>query len=494
MGEVRRYVALDLGAESGRAIVGQFDGDHLELEVIHRFGNGPVAVFDSLHWDILYLWREIKEGLCRCAGSFPSIDSLGVDAWAQDFGLLGADDALLGNPHCYRDPRTDGMIEELLQHVTADEIYQTTGNPPRYSITTLCQLMSLVKSKSPSLRMAQTLLNIAPLINFWLTGRKVSEATLLINGQCYNPVEKRWATGLLDKLGIPTHIFGEIVQPGAVLGPLLPGVAEETGLGPVPVVASACHDSAAAVVAVPTRERDYLFLSCGTWSVLGTEIAEPLIRPEGPIAGLGNEGGAQDNVRFTTNIIGLWLVQECRRTWAAQGETYSYDELTQMAAQGNPLLSLVNPNDMRFLPPGDMPGRVQEFCRETGQPVPESKQDILRCILESLALKYRQGKEAIESALGRQMNSVHMVGGGIRNRLLCQFTADAMGLPILAGPAESTAIGNIIIQAVGLGHLSSVQEGRELVRASVPLETYEPGATGAGRWQEAYDRFQRLIT
>jgi rhamnulokinase len=472
--------------------VGLFDGDRLELEVMHRFPNGPVAVFDSLHWDILYLWREIKEGLGRCARSLPSVDSVGVDAWAQDFGLLGVDDVLLGNPHCYRDPRTHGMIEEALRHVTAEDIYQTTGNPLIYAITTLCQLLSMVKADSPALREAQTFLNIADLINFWLTGRKACESTLLINGQCYDPVAKRWATELLEKLGIPAHIFGEIVGSGTVLGTLAPSVAEQTGLGPLPVVAPACHDSAAAVVAVPTREPDYLFLSCGTWSVLGTEIAEPFIRPEGPIAGLGNEGGAQDNVRLTTNILGLWLVQECRRVWAAEGEAYSYDELTQMAAQGRSLVSLVDPNDARFLAPGDMPGRVQAFCRETGQPVPDSRPDLLRCILESLALKYRQDRETIESALQREMKVVHMVGGGIRNRLLCQFTANAMNLPVLAGPVESTALGNMIMQAVGLGHLSSVQEGRDLVRASVSIETYEPDASAAARWQEASARFQAI--
>jgi rhamnulokinase len=492
MSQAHRYVALDLGAESGRVIVGCFDGDRLDLEVAHRFPNGAVTVRDSLHWDILYLWREIKEGLGACARSCPSVDSLGVDAWAQDFGLLGADDVLLGNPYCYRDSRTEGMMEEALRHVTGDEIYRTTGNPLVYSMTTLCQLLSMVKADSPALRVAQTFLNIADLINFWLTGRKANESTLLINGQCYNPTAKRWATGLLEKLGIPTHIFGEIAKSGTVLGTLLAGVAEETGLDQVPVVAPACHDSAAAVVAVPTRERDYLFLSCGTWSVLGTEIEEPLIRPEGPIAGLGNEGGALDNVRCTTNIIGLWLVQECRRVWAAQGETYSYDELTEMAARGKTLVSLVDPNDVRFMAPGDMPERVRGFCRETGQPVPDSKPDLLRCILDSLALKYLKDKKTIEGALGRKMKVVHMVGGGIRNRLLCQLTANAMALPVLAGPVESTAMGNIIMQAVGLGHLSSVQEGRELVRASVPIETYEPDVASAGRWQEAYERFQRL--
>lgn len=488
MSETHRYIALDLGAESGRAIVGQFDGDTLQLEVMHRFPNGPVRVLDSLHWDILFLLREVKEGLSRCAQRFPSIDSVGVDAWAQDFGLLGADDVLLGNPYHYRDSRTDGMVEEAFKHIAPAEVYQTLANPLLFSITTLCQLLSMVKADSPVLWVAQTFLSIPDLFNFWLTGHKACESTLLLNGQCYNPVAKTWATDLLEKLGIPTHIFPEVVKSGTILGNLLPSVARETGLDQVPVVAPACHDSAAAVVAVPTMEQDYLFLSCGTWSVLGTEIDEPYIRPEGPIEGLWNEAGALNNIRFTSNIMGLWLVQECRRSWAAQGESYSYDELTQMAAQGQVLTSLIDPNDPRFLAPGDMPARVREFCQETGQQVPESKPDLLRCILESLALKYRHGREAIEAALGREMKVVHMVGGGIRNRLLCQFTANAMGLTVLAGPVESTATGNIIMQAVGLGHLASVQEGRGLVRASVPIETYEPDLAAADRWEEAYCR------
>ncbi len=489
MSQTRNYVALDLGAESGRAIVGQFDGDKLRLEVVHRFPNNPVRVFDSMHWDILYLWREIKKGLTRCVQACPSISSLGVDAWALDFGLLGADDVLLGNPYHYRDSRTDGMLEEISKHVTPEEVYQTTSNPLEFQITTLCQLLSMVKGNSPALQVAQTFLAIPDLLNFWLTGHKVCESTHVINTQCYNPVTKTWATNLLDRLGIPTHIFPQVVKSGTILGNLLPSVVQETGLDEVRVIAPACHDSGAAVVAVPTRERDYLFLSCGTWSVLGTEIDEPYISPKGPPGGLWNEGGARDNIRFTCNVIGLWLVQECRRVWASRGESYSYDELTHMAAEGTPLTSLVNPNIPRFMVPGDMPALVQAFCKETGQPVPETKADVLRCILESLALKYRHGMETIEAALGRRMKVVHIVGGGIKNRLLCQFTANAMQLPVLAGPVESTALGNIIMQAVGMGHLSSVQEGRELVRSSVPLETYEPEPAASTSWEEAYQRF-----
>ncbi|NLF02533.1 MAG: rhamnulokinase [Anaerolineales bacterium] len=489
MSSTRQYVALDLGAESGRAVVGRFDGERLHLEQVHRFANGPVQVVNSLYWDILYLWREIKEGLARCAAAVGKIDALGVDAWAIDYGLLDERNVLLGNPYCYRDSRTDGMVAEVLKSVPADEVYRTISNPPQLQITTLCQLLSEVRAGSPALAAARTLLTISDLLNFWLSGQKVIEFTRTINTQCYNPVTRAWATNILEPLGIPAHIFPPVVPSGTVLGDLLPGVAEETRLGAVPVVATACHDSAAAVIAVPTREADYLFLSSGTWSVLGTEIDAPYISPEGPPGDLWNEGGAQGNIRFTSNVMGLWLVQECRRLWASQGETYSYDELTEMAAAGTPFASLIDPNDARFLAPGDMPGRVQAFCQETGQPVPTSKPDILRCILESLALKYRQGMEQIEAVLGRKMAVVHIVGGGIQNRLLCQFTANAMRLPAIAGPVEATALGNIIMQAIGLGHLTSVQEGRELVRASVELAHYEPDPQRAAAWEDAYERF-----
>jgi len=291
MSRTRNYIALDLGAESGRAIVGQLDEARLRLEVLHRFPNGAVRVLDSLHWDVLYLWREIQEGLRRCVQAFPSISGLGVDAWAVDFGLLGADDVLLGNPYHYRDNRTEGMVEEALKHVTRDEVYQTTGNTLQFPMVTLCQLLTMVKANSPALQAAQTLLTIPDLFNFWLTGRKVCESTHVINTQCYNPVARTWASNVLGKLSIPQHIFPEVVTAGTVLGNLLPSVARETGMPEAAVVAPACHDSAAAVVGVPTQEKDYLFVSCGTWTVLGTEIDEPYIRPEGPPAGLWNEGG-----------------------------------------------------------------------------------------------------------------------------------------------------------------------------------------------------------
>lgn len=488
MGHERIYIAVDLGAESGRVIAGCVAGGKLRLETVHHFLNVPVRVNDSLHWDVLHLWREIKAGLARCAVRFRGVRSMGVDTWALDYGLLGAGDALIGNPYHYRDRRTEGIAAKMLARVSADEVYQTTGNP-LMPFATLGQLFSAVCADAPALRVAQTLLTMPDLFNFWLSGQKVCESSHVINTQCYDPRARTWATDLAGKLDIPGHIFPPVVAPGTILGNLVPAVVEETGLPPLPVVTPACHDSAAAVAGIPTLEKDYLFLSCGTWSILGTEAPAPYIRPGGPPPGLMNEGGVLGNYRITSNVMGLWLVQECRRTWAAQGREYGFDELAQMAAQGPPLAAFVDPNDSRFLAPGDMPGRVQAYCRETGQAVPQDRAGILRCILEGLALRYRYGAEAVEAAAGRELRTIHLVGGGAQNGLLCQLTADATGRPVVCGPVEATACGNVIMQAVGLGDLASVQEGRELVRAATTLHTYEPDLRARDAWEAAYGRF-----
>ncbi len=484
---IRNYIALDLGAESGRAVVGRFDGDRLRLEEAHRFPNGPVRILDSLHWDVLYLFEQIKEGLRRSAARVDGrVASIGLDTWAVDFGLLGPDDLLLGNPYHYRDSRTEGLVEEASRFLSPQELFAQTGFPP-IQISSLYQLLSMVWTDSPVLKVAHRFLLMPDLFNFWLTGRKASEFTIVPNTQCYNPTKREWAWDLLGKVGIPTRLFGEIVPPGTVLGHLLSPVAADTGLNEALDVAPACHDSAAAVVAVPTREQDYIFISSGTWSVLGTEVSSPVLTPEALARYLANEGGVFGTFRFTSNIMGLWLVQECRRTWAQAREDYSYVDLMQMAARGRPFSCLVNPNDVRFLAPGDMPDRIRTFCAETDQPIPQSKADVLRCILESLALRYRRGIEDIEEMLGRRMKIIHIVGGGSRNELLCQFTADATGRPVLAGPGEATASGNLLMQALALGDLSSLEEARELIRASFNLTLCEPGPTAA--WDEAYQRF-----
>jgi len=490
------FLAFDLGAESGRAMLGQFDGERIELSEIHRFANGPVSLPSGLHWDVLRLWTGVERGLALAAREHGAdLAGVGLDTWGVDFGLLDRNGALISNPHHYRDNRTDGMVEEACRRVSREEIFEQTGLQ-FMQINSLYQLLSMVVSGSPVLDIAETFLMMPDLFNYWLTGRKACEFTIASTSQCYDPrlsppsqggVRGGWAKPLLNKLGIPTHIFPAIVPPGTVLGDLLPAVAEEAGVDHVPVIAPGGHDTALAVAAVPAERSDFVYISSGTWSLMGVELPEPVINEQSLAYDFTNEGGVERTVRFLKNIVGLWLVQECRRTWARQGEDLSYDDLTQMAAQAEPLRSIVAPSHGEFLKPGDMPARIQGFCQQTGQPVPESKGAIIRCALESLALTYRWVLERLEAILGRRLEPIHIVGGGTKNRLLNQFTADATGRPVVTGPVEATAAGNVMMQAMALGHVGSLEEGRQIVRNSFDVTAYEP--SGGSNWDEAYDRF-----
>jgi len=492
MTQTTNFLALDLGASSGRAVVGRFDGERLRLQEVHRFANGPVRVLDSLYWDALGIFREIKQGLAKGAQACGAeIASLGLDTWGVDYGLLDARDELLGNPYHYRDSRTDGMLQEAFRRVPREEIFEHTGIQ-FLQLNSLYQLLAMAVAGSPQLEIAQTFLNLPDLFNFWLTGRKVSEFTIATTSQCYDPRAGDWAWPLLEKVELPTHIFGEVVSPGTLLGPLHPALAEETSAGPVPVVASAGHDTGAAVAAVPASSHDHVYISSGTWSVLGVEIDAPLVTPQALAYNFTNEGGVENTIRLMKNIMGLWIVQECRRQWLQEGDELSWDELTLLASQAEAFGSLVNPDDPRFLPPGDMPAKIRRFCAETGQPMPQGKGAIVRCVLESLALTYRRVLEQLEAVLGRQHPSIHIIGGGSQNRLLNQLTADATARPVVAGPAEATSIGNILVQALALGHVASLEEGRELVLRSFPVTTHEPGSERA-IWDEAYARYRELI-
>ncbi len=484
------YLAFDLGAESGRAVIGHLEDDHLHLEEVHRFANGPVQVLDSLHWDVLRLWSEIKQGLGLAARIYGErLASVGLDTWGVDFGLLAADDTLLGNPFHYRDSRTNGMMDVAFHRVARAEIFERTGIQ-FMQLNSLYQLLAMAQANSPALATAETFLNMPDLFNFWLTGRKANEFTIATTTQCYDPRARDWAHGMLEKLGIPTHIFGEIVPPGTVLDALRPSVAEETGCQSVPVVAPATHDTGSAVAAVPAEGEDYLYLSSGTWSLMGVEVGDPVITEQSLEYNITNEGGVNNTFRLLKNIMGLWLVQECRREWARAGEEYSYDDLTQMAAEAPAFGPIVLPGDARFLPLGDMPGRIQGFCRETGQTVPHTKGDIVRCALESLALEYRWVAECLDDLVGRRLPTVHIIGGGSQNRLLNQFTADATGRTVVAGPAEATAIGNVLVQALALGHIPSLAEGRAVVRRSLELMTFRPADSAS--WEAAYQRYLAL--
>ncbi|NLG48807.1 MAG: rhamnulokinase [Chloroflexi bacterium] len=490
MKQTSNYLALDLGAESGRAIVGRLQDDKLELTPIHRFPNGPVRVLDGYYWDVLRLFAEMQQGLLIYRNQYGSdLDGIGIDTWGVDYGLLDKNGALIGNPRNYRDPRTDGMLQAAFERVPREEIFEATGIQ-FMQINTLYQLLSMKLSGDEALEQAQTLLMIPDLFNYWFTGVKTCEFSIATTSQFYDPRQRDWATSLLNKMGLPTDILQPIIQPGTIVGNLLPHIAEEAGLHDVPVIAPACHDTGSAVAAVPAHGDDFAYISSGTWSLMGIEATEPIISAESLAFNFTNEGGVCGTFRVLKNIMGLWLVQQCRRTWAQEGEELSYSEITEMAAQAPAFGPLIEPDAHDFLAPGDMPSRIRAFCARTGQRQPETKGEIVRCALESLALKYRWVTEKLEILSGKSLRAIHILGGGSQNQLLCQFAADATQRPVIAGPVEATAMGNVLMQAIARGRLASLAEGREVVRNSCDLLTYEPQTSAA--WDDAYGRFLKI--
>jgi rhamnulokinase len=485
-------LAFDLGAESGRAILGQLENNKLSLTEIHRFSNQPVSLPDGLHWDILSLFKEIKYGLTRAAQTVDRpISSIGIDTWGVDFGLLDRQDVLIGNPYHYRDSRTDGMVEKVLERVPKDQIFAQTGEQ-FLQFNTLYQLYAMVLSRSPALDAAETLLTTPDLLNFWLTGQKVCEYTIATTTQCYDSRRESWAKPILERLSIPTHIFPKVVQPGTILGEVLPGICEECGLQQLKVIAPACHDTGSAVGAVPATGSNFAWISSGTWSIMGVESPAPVINNQSLAYNFANEGGINHTIRVSRNIMGLWLIQESRRTWARHGKEYSYDDLTHLAAEAKPLRSLIDPDFTDFLKPGDMPARIQAYCKNAGQPIPETPGEIVRCCLESIALRYRWILERLEALQGHPVDTIHIVGGGTRNHLLSQLAADATNRPVVAGPIEATAIGNLLVQAISTGMLSSLSEARSIVRSSFEVVTYEP-SSNRNQWDEAYQLFNKII-
>ncbi|MBN1452868.1 MAG: rhamnulokinase [Anaerolineales bacterium] len=483
------FLAIDLGAESGRSMLGSLS-ERLALSEIHRFPNGPVRVADHIHWDVLRLWAEIQNSL-RIASDATggSLIGIGLDTWGVDFGLLDSADRLIGNPYHYRDARTNGMVEAACQIIPREEIYNQTGIQ-FMQLNTLFQLFAMRRENDPALQSAKTLLTTPDLFNFWLTGRKAGEFTISTTTQCYNPREKRWAFELLAALDIPQSIFQPIVQPGTVLDRLRPSVAEEASYERIPVIAVGCHDTASAVAAIPADETDFIYISSGTWSLIGIESDRPIINANSLSYDLTNEGGVCDTTCFLRNIMGMWLLQECRRQWVKAGRKYSYDDLTNLAGEAPAFQSLISVSDNRFLAPANMVECIQSFCYETGQSAPQTDGEVVRCILENLALEYRWGTEKLRELSGRTLPVIHIIGGGSRNRLLNQFTADATGCEVIAGPVEATAIGNILLQAIALGELSSLEEGRALVRRSFDVTIYKPN--NRPPWDEAYSRYLAL--
>jgi rhamnulokinase len=482
-----RLAAVDLGAESGRLLVGTFDGDHLSVEDVHRFPNVPVMLAGTLHWDFLRLFGDVTAGLRR-AGAGGPVASVGVDSWGVDFGLLDARGRLLANPVHYRDARTEGMEAAVFGVVPRAEIYATTGIQ-FMPINTLYQLYSMVRTGDPLLAQADRLLMTADLFAHFLAGAAVAEYTNASTSQCLDAVARDWARPLLDRLGIPTRILPEIVLPGTVLGGLRPAIAEAAGLAATRVVAPGSHDTASAVVGAPLASARTAFLSSGTWSLIGLEVPAPVISDVTLAANLTNEGGVGGTIRLLRNVMGLWLVQESRRAMWPAGDAPSYEDLASMAEAAPAFTAFIDPDDERFLRPGDLPARVRAFCAETGQPAPADPGTLMRVLLESLALRYAAAVDQLGAAVGRPVEAVHVVGGGSNHRFLCRLTAGATGLPVRAGPVEATASGNLAIQAIAAGELASVAEARELIARSFPVTAYAP----EGDWAEARARFADLV-
>ena len=485
------YIACDLGAESGRVILGTLADGRLTLEEIHRFPNGPAQTENGMRWDIHRLFDEIKTGLKLVAARPERPESVSVDSWGVDYVPVDGKIEALALPYHYRDPRTDLVYTAALQTVPPEIIFAETGIQ-FMPINTLYQLLAHRQAEPETLADAEQLLLIADYFGAKLSGVGRTERSLASTTQLYNPRTQDWSETLISEFELPAHLLPPLVDSGTALGPLLPAIAAETGLQNVQVIATCSHDTGAAVAAVPEEGNNWAFLSSGTWSLLGVELQQPLINAAVQKANFTNEIGYGGTVRFLKNIAGLWIVQECRRTWLAEGKSYSYDELIQMAELAPPLRSLLDPTDPRFLAPGGMPGKVQGFCRSAGQPVPETPGEIVRCALESLALSYKETLTQIETLTGRTITRLHIVGGGSRNALLNQFAADATGRQVLAGPVEATAAGNVLLQAVTLGHLEGVAALRRTVQASFPIQSYTPGDSDA--WQDADTRFQLLET
>lgn len=484
-------LAYDLGATSGRALIGRLTDRKLVIEEIHRFPNDPVQVGIHLHWDILRLFHEMKQGLIQAKNAnVGDLRSLAIDSWAVDVGFLDKNGELLGNPYHYRDHHTDGIMEEVFRFIPREEIFRRTGIQ-FLQFNTIFQLYALKKADASVLAQAESMLMIPDLLRYFLTGERLGEFSNATTTQLYNPLTQSWDETLIEKLGLQASIFPQVTMPGTRAGEILPSIQEELGVPAIPVFTVAEHDTGSAVAAVPALTKDFAYLSCGTWSLMGTEVTEPVLTDEALELNFTNEGGVGGTYRLLKNIMGLWLLEECRRTWLKAGQSLSYEEMIAAAQEARPFRSLIDPDVDAFLNPVDMPQAIRDFCRETGQPEPQSVGETIRCILESLALKYRYVLEMTERLSGKTFEGLHMVGGGIKNAMLCQFTANALGKPVWAGPTEGSGIGNILVQYMALGDIQDIWEARSIVRDSFPIQTYEP--QDAAQWQEAYERFTSIL-
>ncbi|MDP4117715.1 MAG: rhamnulokinase family protein [Bacillota bacterium] len=491
MAEKTKVLAFDFGASSGRGMLFEFDGEKISMEEIHRFSNDPVIVNGSMYWDFLRLFFEIKQGILKCVnGGHDDIKAIGIDTWGVDYGLFDKNGKMLGNPYHYRDKRTEGMIQKACGIAGKNYIYEKTGIQ-FVPFNSLYQMMASIEEKDPTIEAAEKVLFAPDIFNYFLTGVMKNEYTMASTTQLLDPGTKEWSYELMEKFGIPKKIFGEIVMPGTVIGNLSDEICEELGCPKVPVIAVGAHDTASAVASVPVTEGDdYVYISSGTWALLGVENDKPIINETSMKFNFTNEGGVEGKIRFLRNIMGLWIIQESRRQWQREGKNYSFDDLEKQAWTAKPFESLIDPDYSDFGTPGNMPKKIREFCKRTGQTVPETAGDVIRCAAQSLALKIAMSVDGMEETLGRKINTIHMVGGGIKDKMVCQFAANASGRTVVAGPVEATSTGNAIVQFMALGKIENLNSARKIIKDSFPVSIYEP--QDRKDWEDAYEKFKTI--
>lgn len=485
------FLGFDFGASSGRAMLATYDGEKIGIEEIHRFSNDPVMLCGRFVWDIPRLVFEMKQALNKLSRAGVKVTAIGIDTWGVDFGLLDKQGHLLGLPVHYRDARTDGVMEKVFEIIPKEEMFGLTGIAFN-QFNTIYQLYAMKLENDPTLEMADSMLFMPDLLAYFLTGKKGVEYTMASTSQLLDPRTRDWSVEVFERLGLPKKLMAPIERPGALRGTLLPDIAKECGVDEIPVYAVGGHDTASAVAAVPAQGSDFAYLSSGTWSLLGVEIDEPQCSPGVLNAGYTNEGAVDGSIRLLKNIMGLWIIQECKREWDRRSDAVDFAGLVKMAENAPHFKAVIDVDDTCFLAPGDMPARIQEYCRRTGQPVPEGRGEISRVVYESLALKYRWAIEKLEQdIIHKPIPVLHIVGGGSKNAMLNQFTADALGRNVVAGPGEGTVIGNVLMLAKAVGAIESMQQLREVVEKSFPTETFVPGNTA--EWDEAYTRYLKLI-
>ena len=467
-----RVLAYDFGASSGRAMLATLDNGKISIEEIHRFSNDPVTVGGEYYWDVLRLWHEIKAGLIK-AKECGDYESIGIDTWGVSFGVIDREGSLIGNPLHYRDESFDAAAKDFLSKFPFERLYELTGIQ-NISFNTVYQLWRMKKHKGYMLENAGKIVLISDLFNYFLSGKLSADYSMASTTALMNVHTHQWDEQIFNQLGIDRSLMCDITMPGTVIGSVSQSVCDELMIKPAKVISVASHDTASAVIAVPSNKKNKAYISCGTWSLLGTELDAPNTGAEAMRANFTNEGGYNGSIRFLKNIMGLWLIQESRRHWKRTGKDYSFADLEKMACECKPFESIIDVDDQRFSPPGDIPGRVQQFCRETNQKVPESVGEIMQCIYCSLALKYRDSLKNMEKICGTKFEMIHMVGGGIKDTLLCKLTAGACGIPVTAGPVEATVIGNVAAQFMALGYIDTIESVRDIIANSFEIKYYEP--------------------